>query len=88
MRLIFLIYQSFYFLNTNVIPLQNSSLGQLHTNGDIVPTFGSSTGSLQRIVFSMSVTIEKNTCFDLERIANEQDFFSRVITGDDESWIF
>ena len=37
----------------------------------------------------MSVTIEKrNKCFDLlDRIANEQDFFSRVIT-DDESWVF
>ena len=31
---------------------------------------------------------KKNKCFDLlDRIANEQDFFSRVITGD-ESWIF
>jgi hypothetical protein len=30
----------------------------------------------------------KNNCFDLlDRIANEQDFFSQVITGD-ESWIF
>ena len=29
--------------------LQNSSHGQLHTNGDIVPTFVSSTGSLQLI---------------------------------------
>jgi len=38
-------------------------------------------------VFSMSVIIEKKK-FDLhDRIANEKDFFSRVITGD-ESWIF
>jgi hypothetical protein len=34
------------------------------------------------MVFSMSVTIEKNKCFDLlDRIDNEEDFFSRVITG-------
>ena len=32
--------------------------------------------------------IKKNKCFNLhDRIANEQDFFIRVITGD-ESWIF
>ena len=34
------------------------SLGQLHTNGDVVPTFASSTGSLQLVLdFSMSVTL-------------------------------
>ena len=39
------------------------------------------------MVFRMSDTVKK-TCFDLlDRIADEQDFFSRVITGD-ESWIF
>ena len=29
----------------------------------------------------------KNKCFDLDRITNEEDFFIRVITGD-ELWIF
>jgi hypothetical protein len=28
-----------------------------------------------------------DVCFDLDRIVNEHDFFSSVITGD-ESWIF
>ena len=37
------------------------------------------------MVLSMSVTIEKNEHFDLlDRMANEQDFFSRVMP-DDES---
>lgn len=30
---------------------------------------------------------KQNKCLDLDRIANEQDFFSRVFTGD-KSWIF
>ena len=39
----------FFFSNLIVVPLQNSSLGQLHTNGD-VPIFGSSAGSLQPVL--------------------------------------
>ena len=42
----FFIYQSFIFSNINIIPLQNSSLGQLHTD---VPIFGSSAGSFQAV---------------------------------------
>ena len=48
MRLIF-IHQIFYFFKQQCYPLQNSSLGQLHTDGDVVPTFGSSTGSIQSV---------------------------------------
>ena len=40
------------------------------------------------MVFSMSVTVKKSKLlYLLDRIANEQDFFSRVITGD-ETWTF
>ena len=38
-----------FFSNINLYPLQNSSLEQLHTNGDVVPTFGSSAGSLKSV---------------------------------------
>jgi hypothetical protein len=64
------------------------SLGQVHTHGD-VPTFGNSAGILQLVMSSAChYNRKKNKSFDfLERIANEEDFFSCVITGD-ESWIF
>jgi hypothetical protein len=45
----FLFTKVFTFFKHQCYPLQNSSLGQLHTNRDIVPTFGSSTGSLQPV---------------------------------------
>ena len=51
MRLVF-IFPRFYFFKISVIPLQNSSLGQIHIEGD-VPAFGSSTG----MVFSLFVTL-------------------------------
>ena len=45
----FFIYQSCFILfKHRCYPLQNSSLGQLHTDGD-VPTFGSSAGILQHV---------------------------------------
>ena len=43
------IYQSFYFFKHKCYPFQNSSLGQLHTDGDVFPSFGSSAGSLQLV---------------------------------------
>ena len=43
----FFIYQGLYFFQTSWYNLQNSSLGHLHTDGDVVPTFASSAGSLQ-----------------------------------------
>ena len=45
----FFIYQSFNFFKRQCYPLQNSSLGQLHTDGDVVPTYASSAGSLQLV---------------------------------------
>ena len=47
-----------FFTKVFIFSLQNNSLGQLHTNGDIVPTFGSRAGSLQLV---WSVTIEKTS---------------------------
>ena len=45
-RLIFYL-QNAHFFKHQCYPLQNSSLGQLHTYGDFVPTFGSSAGSFK-----------------------------------------
>ena len=50
----FLFTKAYIFFKHQCYPLQNSSLGQLHTDGDVVPTFLSCTGSM---VFSMSVTV-------------------------------
>ena len=44
----FLFTKVFIFFKHQCYPLQNSYLGQLHTEGD-VPTFGSSAGSLQPV---------------------------------------
>ena len=51
MRLIFYL-PKFLFFKHQCSPLQNSFFGQLHTDGDIVPTFGSSARSLQPVWFS------------------------------------
>ena len=53
MGLIFLFTKVFIFFKHQYYPLQNSSLGQLHTDGDIVATFGSSTGSLQHVHYTL-----------------------------------
>ena len=45
----FLFTKVFIFFKHKCYPLQNTSLGQLHTVGDVVPTFGSSAGSLQPV---------------------------------------
>ena len=85
MRLILYLAKYLFF---QCYALQNRSLGELHTDGDVVPTFGSGTGSLQSVWSSACLLKSENKCFDLlDRIVNEQDFFSRVITGD-ESWMF
>ena len=42
----FLFKKVFIFYKRQCYPLQNSSLGQLHTDGNVVPAFGSSAGSL------------------------------------------
>ena len=44
MRLIFYLPKILFFY------IDDSSLGQLHTNGDTVPTFGRNAGSLHRCV--------------------------------------
>jgi hypothetical protein len=49
MTLIFLFTKVFIFFKHQCYPLQNSSLGQLHADGDVVPTFASSVESLQLI---------------------------------------
>ena len=51
----FLFTKVFIFFKHQCHPLQNGSLGQLHTNGDIVPTYGSSAGSLQLVWSSASL---------------------------------
>ena len=45
----FLFTEVFIFFKRQCYPFQNSSLGQLHTDGDVVPTFVSSVGSLQPV---------------------------------------
>ena len=52
MRQIFLFTKVFIFFKCQCYPLQNSSLGELHSDGEVVPTFGSSSGSLQPVWFS------------------------------------
>ena len=49
----FLLTKFFIFFKHICYPFQKSSLGQLHIDGD-VPTFASSTGSLQPICSSAS----------------------------------
>ena len=62
MKLMFYLPKFFYFFKHRCYPLQNSSLGQLHTNGDIVLTFGSSSGSLQQ-VWSSAYPLHSFGCF-------------------------
>jgi hypothetical protein len=84
MRLIFLFTKVFIFFQTSMCPLQNSSLGQLHTDGGIVPTLVAVLEVFNRYGLQHVCYTRTNKCFDLlDRIANEQDFFSRVITGDE-----
>ena len=58
----FLFTKVFVFSNINVIPFKNSSLGQLHTDGDSVPTYGSNAGSLQP-VWSSAYLLHSFGCF-------------------------
>ena len=53
----FLFTEVFIFIKHQCYPLQNSSLGQLHTDGDVVPNFGRSWKSAIGMVFSMSVKL-------------------------------
>ena len=78
----------FIFFEHQCYPLQNSSLVELHTNGDIVSTFDSSVGSVQLVGSSACLLQSKKKTSVLIFLTeqNGQDFFSHVITGD-ESWI-
>ena len=77
----------FIFSNINVVPIKIVPLGS-YTPMDTFPLFVAALEvfnwyGLQHVCYN-----RKNKYFDvLDRIANEQDFFSRVITGD-ESGIF
>ena len=87
MSLIFYLPKFLFFFKYQCHLLQNSSLGQLHTHGDVVPLLVAALEVFNRYGLQ-HVPYNRNKCFDLlDRIANEQDFFSCVITGD-ESWIF
>ena len=59
----FLITKVFTLFKHQCYPLQNSSLGQLHTNGDNIPTFGSSAGSLQLVWSSAYLVQSKKQVF-------------------------
>ena len=75
----FLFTKVFIFFKHKCYPLQNCSLGQLHTNGDIVPVLVAALEVLNWYVLQ-HVCYYPKKCFNLlNRIANEQDFFSRVI---------
>ena len=57
----FLITKVFIFFKHQCYPLQNSFFEQLHTNKDIVSTFGSSAGSLQLVWYSACLLQSKKT---------------------------
>ena len=54
---------NYKFVFNQCYPLQNSSLGQLHTDGDVVPTFGSSAGSLQTVWSSACPLLSCHTSY-------------------------
>jgi hypothetical protein len=58
----FLFTKVVIYFNHQCYPLQNSSLGQLHSNEGVVPTFGSSAGNLQP-VWSSACPIYSPGCF-------------------------
>ena len=58
----FLFTKGFIFFKHQCHPLQNSSLWQLHTDGEVVPTFGSNAGSLQP-VWSSACPLHSFGCF-------------------------
>ena len=62
MRLIFYL-PKFLFFKYQCYPLRNSSLGQLNTDRDVVPTFGSSAGSLQLVWSSACLLKSKKQVF-------------------------
>ena len=46
MRMIFYLQKFLFFFKQQCYPLQNSSLGQLHNDGDVVSSFGSIAGGV------------------------------------------
>ena len=88
MGLIFYLPKFLFFSNINVIPFAIVTLGSYTPTETLFPLLVAvlevfNWYGLQDVCYN-----RENKCFDLlDRIANEQDFFSRVITGD-ESWIF
>ena len=88
MKLIFYLPKFLFFSNTNVIPFKIVPLSSYTPMETLLPLLVAALEvfnwyGLQHVRYT-----RKTKCFDLlDRIANEQDFFSRVITGD-ESWIF
>ena len=62
MKLIFYLQKFLSIFKHQCYPLQNSSLGQLHTDGDVVPAFGSSAGCLQP-VWSSACPLHFFGCF-------------------------
>ena len=77
-----------FFSNVNDIPFKIVPLGSYTPMETLFPLLVAALEvfnwyGVQHVCYN-----RKNKCFDLlDRIANEQDFFSHVITGD-ESWIF
>ena len=62
MRLIFYLPKFLFIFKHQCYPLQNSSLGQVRTDRNFVPTLGSSAGSLQP-VWSPACQLHSFECF-------------------------
>ena len=83
MRLIFYLPKFLCFSNINIIPFKIVPLGSYTSKETLFPLLVAALEvynwyDLQHVCYN-----RKNKCFDLlDRIANEQGFFSRVITGD------
>ena len=80
----FFIYQFCFFSNINVIPFKIVPLGSYTPMETLFPLMVVVLEIFNWYGFQHVSYNREKTCFDLlDRIANEQYFFSRVITGDE-----
>ena len=86
----YLFTKVFIFFKHQCYPLQNSSLGQLHTDVDVVTTFGSSAGSIQP-VWSSVCPLHSYQCFESPKMTSFGHIFTfkkkKRVTGAGIWWI-
>ena len=88
LRLIFYLPKFLFFSNIKFIPFKIVPMGSYTPMEMLFPLLVATLEVFNRYGLQHVSYYRKNICFDLlDIIVNEQDFFSRVITGD-ESWIF